>query len=83
MYTVVEGQASMPPTYRLKDLSGEEIKGRFYEQEIQKVTKFVDDEYIVEKVLKTRRRNGLLEHFVRWRGYADKFNSWTTSLRKL
>jgi transposase InsO family protein len=83
VYTIVERLVSTPPTYRLKDLSGEEIKGRFYEQEIQKVIKTPDDEYIVEKVLKTRRRNGLLEHFVKWRGYADKFNSWTTSLRQL
>jgi len=46
---------SNPATYGLKDLLREEIKGRFYEQEIQKVVKKDDDEYIVEKVLKTRR----------------------------
>jgi len=51
-------------TYGLKDLLGEEIKGRFYEHEIQKVVKKDDDVYIVEKVLKTRRRNGRLEYFV-------------------
>jgi transposase InsO family protein len=83
VYKVTERFTSTPPTYRLNDLSGEEIKGRFYEQEIQKVVKTSEDEYIVEKVLKTRRRNGLLEYFVKWRGYADKFNSWTSSLRRL
>jgi transposase InsO family protein len=83
LYTVTERFSSTPPTYGLKDLAGEEIKGRFYEQEIQKVIKTEEDEYIVEKVLKTRKRNGQLEHFVKWRGYADKFNSWTTSLHKL
>ena len=72
---------SNPPTYSIKDLVGEPIKGRFYEQELQKVTQ--SDTFIVEKVLKTRKRAGKVEHFVKWRGYADKFNSWTDSLHKL
>jgi transposase InsO family protein len=83
IYTITERFASDPVTYGIKDLLGEEIKGRFYEQEIQKVIKTVEDEYTVEKVLKTRKRNGQLEHFVKWQGYANNFNSWTTSLRKL
>ena len=83
MYIIRERYASSPVTYGLRDLSGEEIKGRFYEQELQKVIKTPDEEYIVEKVLKSRKRNGQVEHFVKWRGYVDKFNSWTTSLRKL
>jgi len=70
-------------TYGLVDLSGEEIKGRFYEEELQKVVKTGEDEYIIDRVLKTRKRNGQVEHFVKWRGYADKFNSWTTGLRTL
>ena len=68
-----------PVTYGLCDLTGEEIKGKFYEQELQTVIK-TDDEYIVEKVLKTRKRNGKIEHLVKWQGYADKFNSWATDI---
>jgi hypothetical protein len=83
VFTVSERYASSPVTYGLNDLSGEEIKGRFYEEEIQKVVKTQEDEYIVQKVLKSRKRNGQIEHFVKWRGYADKFNSWTTSLHKV
>jgi transposase InsO family protein len=83
LFKIAERHVSMPPTYSLVDLSGEPIKGRFYEHELQTVITTGDDEYIVEKVLKTRRRNGQLEHFVKWRDYADKFNSWTTSLHKL
>jgi hypothetical protein len=82
LYSVVERHVSNPPTYSLKDLLGEEIKGRFYEQELQKVVK-TDDVYIVDKVLKTRKRNGQLEHFVKWQGYDDKFNSWTSDIRTL
>lgn len=74
--------SSNPPTYGLSDLDGESIKGRFYEPEIQYVKK-QDDVYIVEKVLKTRKRNGQLEFYVKWRGYPDKFNSWTTDVVQL
>ena len=83
VYTVSERHASNPPTYSILDLAGEEIKGRFYEQELQKVDKSPEDEYIVEKVLKTRKREGRLEHYVKWRGYDGKFNSWTSSLHKI
>jgi transposase InsO family protein len=83
LFTICQRHVSTPATYGLKDLGGEEIKGRFYEQELQKVIKSDTDEYIVEKVLKSRKRNGQIEHFVKWRGYGDKFNSWTTSLHRL
>lgn len=83
VYTISERHVSAPPTYSIKDLAGEVIKGRFYEPELQIVVKTREDEYIVEKVLKTRKRNGRLEHYVKWRGYDSKFNSWTDSLRKL
>jgi hypothetical protein len=62
-------------TYALKDYDGEDIKGKFYEFEIQKVTK-EDDVYDVEKILKTRKRKGKIQHLVKWKGYPDKFNSW-------
>ena len=45
-----------PPVYRIKDLEGEELEGTFYEKELQKVNKTDDDLYIVDKVLKRRKR---------------------------
>jgi hypothetical protein len=71
-------------TYDVSDFSGLIIglKGKFYEAEVQLVSK-TDDIYIVEKVIRTRKRNGVLEYFVKWRGYPDKFNSWTTDVYKL
>ena len=71
---------TFPVTYRLVDLSGEYIMGAFYDAELQLVVKSDDDLFIVEKVLKTRRRRGNVESFVKWRGYPDKFNSWTTDV---
>ena len=68
-----------PVTYGIKDLLDEPIKGRFYEQELQKVDK-VGEVYIIEKILKTRKRAGKIEHFVKWRGYPSKFNSWVDNV---
>lgn len=80
VFTISSLFPSQPPTYILKDLSGEEIKGKFYEQEIQPVTYKADDIFIVEKVLKTRRRGNRTEYFVKWRNYPEKFNSWVDNI---
>jgi len=58
--------------YKLKDLAGEEIKGTFYQIELQKVN--LPKEYKIEQVL--RKRNKGKELYVKWVGYPDKFNSW-------
>lgn len=52
IFRIAKVKLSNPRTYLLKDLEGEEIKGRFYEEEMQK-TKF-PHEYIVEKVLRKK-----------------------------
>jgi len=73
---------TVPVTYRLKDLSGDTIKGKFYEPEIQKVFKSEEDYFDEEKILKTRRRGGRIEYVVKWLGYPSKFNSWTNTLSR-
>jgi hypothetical protein len=69
LFTVSAIQYTDPITYKIKDLNGEEIKGTFYEQEMQKSTQ---ETFRIEKVLKTKG-NKLL---VKWMGYSDDFNSW-------
>ena len=64
-----------PPVYKLKDHDGEELKGTFYEKELQKIIKR-DDVYEVEKVLKKRGRGKNVQYLVKWLGYPNKFNSW-------
>ena len=71
VFTVDKIQYTNPITYRLKDLSGEEISGSFYEQEMQKV---VQDVYRIEKVIRRDARKG--KALVKWSGYPEKFNSW-------
>jgi transposase InsO family protein len=75
IFEIADKFPTHPVTYGLKDLAGEDIKGKFYEQEIQKVVK-TDNVYDVEKILKTRRRCGKVEYLVKWKGYPEKFNSW-------
>ena len=62
-----------PITYKIKDLKGEEFKGSFYHQELQKTKQEV---FRIEKVLKKRTRNGTKEVYVKWKGYNNNFTSW-------
>ncbi|KAL3091487.1 hypothetical protein niasHS_005057 [Heterodera schachtii] len=62
-----------PHSYRIRDLNGEDIKGIFYDQELVKTT---ENGTHRAEVLKSRTRNGVKEHFVRWVGLSDKYNSW-------
>jgi hypothetical protein len=81
LFTIVERYPTHPVTYGLNDLAGESIKGKFYEQELQKVDKR-DDVYRVEKILKTRKRNGQVQYLIKWLGFPDKFNSWTDNVSR-
>jgi hypothetical protein len=65
------------------DLMGEEIEGKFYEQEVQPITKDDDSTYIIDRVLKTRKINGKTEYLIRWRGYGEKFDSWVDNIQRL
>ena len=58
-------------SYQIKDMNDEIIKGIFYEKELQ-LSKNTADEYIIEKILKTKGN----QMYVKWRGYSNNFNSW-------
>ena len=38
----------------------------------------IADVYRDEKILRTRKRKGVVEYLVKWKDYADKFNSWVS-----
>ncbi|GFU87610.1 uncharacterized transposon-derived protein F54H12.3 [Trichonephila clavipes] len=81
LFLVFEIVQRIPIVYRLKDLQGEEIKGTYYEAELQKV---VDSGfYPVENVIKQRKRGGITEYFVKFLGYPEKFNDWVTDIQKV
>ena len=72
---------TVPVTYELVDLAGESIKGRFYNQELQKVAKSDDEHFDIDRILRTRKRSdGRIEYLVSWKGYPSKFNSWVSNI---
>lgn len=80
---MVDRHPTVPVTYSIADANSSLIKGRFYEVELQLVQKPSDDYYEVEKILKTRKRKGKTEYFVKWKNYPDSMNTWTDAVRKL
>ena len=60
---------TVPWTYVIKNLNGEEITGTFYEKELQKTNQ---QEFRIEKVIK--RKSDKL--YVKWKGHDNSFNSW-------
>ena len=69
VFVVSKIQNTVPWTYVINDLSGEEIIGTFYEKELQKTNQ---QEFRIEKVIK--RKGDKL--YVKWKGYDSSFNSW-------
>ena len=59
---------TVPWTYVLNDLNGEEIIGTFYENELQATNQ---QEFRVEKIIKKKGD----KLYVKWKGYDNSFNS--------
>ena len=68
-FVINRNKNTVPWTYVISDLNGEEITGSFYEKELQKTSQ---KEFRIEKVLK--RKGDKL--YVKWKGYDNRFNSW-------
>ena len=73
LYVVDKVQKTIPVTYKIKDLLGEEVKGSFYAEELQKSTQEV---YRIEKVIRKKKIDGVEHALVKWSGYSDKHNQW-------
>ena len=74
VFIISEVQPIQPPQYKIVDLMKEEIEGRFYEPELQLVTKPTN--FRIEKVIKYKTESRTRTALVKWLGYGDKFNSW-------
>ena len=62
-------KSTVPWTYVINYLNGEEIIGTFYEKELQKIDQ---QEFRIEKVIKKKGD----KLYVKWKGYDNSFNSW-------
>jgi hypothetical protein len=70
IFTIKKILLTNPNSYLLQDYQKQDIKGCFYQQQLQKVK--YPDVYLVEKIL--RRKNDKV--FVKWLGFDSTHNSW-------
>ena len=69
VFVVSKIKNTVPWTYVINDLNGEEIIGTFYEKELQKTNQ---QEFRIEKVIKKKGD----KLYVKWKGYDSSFDSW-------
>ena len=69
VFVVSKIKNTVPWTYVINDLNGEEITGTFYQKELQKTNQ---KEFRTGKIIKRKGDN----LFVKWKGYDNSFNSW-------
>ena len=69
LFVISNIKNTVPWTYVLNNLNGEEIIGTFHENELQKTNQ---KEFRVENVLKKKGD----KLYAKWKGYDNSFNSW-------
>jgi len=65
---------SNPLTFQVVDANEETIEGKFYKNEFS--LSHPETSYRIERVLKTRKKKGVVEHFVKWKNLPASHNSW-------
>ena len=81
IFLVYDRNFAKEPQYYVRDYAGEDVKGGFYEYELQPIQD--QGEYRIEKVLRRKTVNGRVLHLVKWKGWDSKFNSWVENPRRL
>ena len=69
IFVIKKVKNTVPWTYVINDLTGEEVTGTLYEKELQKANQ---EEFRIEEIIK---RNGD-KIYVKWKGLDHSFNSW-------
>ena len=69
VFVIKKVKNTVPRTYVINDLNGEEIIGTFYEKELQKTNQ---QEFRIEKVIKKKGD----KYYAKWKGFDSSFNSW-------
>ena len=68
VFVIKKIKNTVPRTYVIDVLNGEEITGTFYEKVLQKIDQ---QEFRIEKVIKKK----VDKLYVKWKGYDNSFNS--------
>ena len=66
---LVKLKKTVPWTYVINDLNGEEIIGKFYEKELQKTNQ---QKFKIERVIKRKGE----KLYVKWKVYDNSVNRW-------
>ena len=69
VFVIKKVKNTVPWTYVINDLNGDEIIGTFYEKELQETNQ---QEFKIEKIIKKK----VDKLYVKWKGYDSLFNSW-------
>ena len=69
IFVIKEIKNTVPWTYVINDLNGEEVIGTFYGKELQKTNQ---EKFRIEKLIKKEENN----LYVKWKGYDNSFHSW-------
>ena len=69
VFVIKEIKNTVPWTYVIDDLNGEEITVTFYEEELQKIDQ---QEFRIEKIIKKKGD----KLYVKRKGYDNSFNNW-------
>ena len=63
--------------YSVTEIDGTPVKGIFYREELQPIRMPKNQDFWqIDEILETKKKNGKLQHFVKWFGYDSKYNSW-------
>ena len=69
VFVIKKVKNTVPWTYVINDLNGQEITGKCYERELQKANL---KELRIEKIIKNKGD----KIYVKWKGYDNSFNNW-------
>ena len=69
VFVISKIKNTVPWSYVISNLNGEEIIGTFYENEQPNTNQ---EEFRIEKVTKTK----VNKLYIKWKGYDNSFNSW-------
>lgn len=78
IFSVVERLKTSPPRYRIADAHKETLIGSFYEPELITAKTPFGRERVsaIECIIKVRKRKGIKEALVKYRGYPASMNAW-------
>ena len=76
IFVIKKNKNTVPWTYVINDINGEEVTGAFYEKELQKIDQ---QEFRIEKVM--RKKSDKL--YAKWKGYDNSSNSFLNLMNLL